>query len=79
VEHELEHHAGWRVGHDAMDDEERDEIVRERVRIVGRRAAAANVTGALGAFAGDLRSFIAHTWPLWLIVAVAAAVTLCSR
>ncbi|MGH7294854.1 MAG: metallopeptidase family protein [Polyangiaceae bacterium] len=77
IEHELEHHDGWRVGHDPMDDEERAEIVRERSRIVGQRAAAREGLAALG---GDLGGFFAKTWPIWLIVAVATvAVTMCNR
>ena len=77
LEHELEHHDGWRVGHDAMDDEERAEIVRENARLVGRRAAARDDLGRLG---GDVAGFLARTWPIWLIVAVVTvAITTCNR
>ncbi|HEX8794221.1 MAG TPA: hypothetical protein VF765_24930 [Polyangiaceae bacterium] len=77
IEHELEHHDGWLVGHDPMDDEERAEIVREHARMVGRAAAARRSVGALGA---DFRGFIARTWPIWLIVAVVSlAITVCNR
>jgi len=77
IEHELEHHDGWLVGHDPMDDEERAEIVREHTRMVGRRAAARRSVSALGA---DLRGFLVRTWPIWLIVAVVSlAITVCSR
>jgi hypothetical protein len=77
IEHELEHHDGWRVGHDPMDDDERAEIARERVRLVGRKAAVRADVSALGS---DLRGFLARTWPIWLIVAVATvAVSVCSR
>jgi hypothetical protein len=77
LEHELEHHDGWRVGHDAMDDDERAEIVRENVRVVGRKAVARESLGSLGA---DLRGFLSRTWPIWLIVAaVTVAVTTCNR
>jgi hypothetical protein len=68
VEHELEHHAGWRVGHDPMDDDERDEIARERVRRIGRTQT---VHGGLAALGSDVADFIARTWPIWLIVAAA--------
>jgi hypothetical protein len=67
VEHELEHDDGWRVGHDPMDDEERDAIARERVRLVGRKEV---VRGSLVALGQDLRGFMARTWLIWLIVAV---------
>jgi hypothetical protein len=70
IEHELEHHAGWRVGHDPMDDEERAEIVRERVRRIGRTQA---VQGGLAGLGADLGDFLARTWPIWLIVAAATA------
>jgi hypothetical protein len=70
IEHELEHHAGWRVGHDPMDDDERAEIVRERVRRVGRAAA---VQGGLAGLGADVGDFLARTWPIWLIVAAATA------
>jgi hypothetical protein len=77
IEHELEHHDGWLVGHDPMDDEERAEIVREHQRVVGRRTAARQSVGALGA---DFRGFLARTWPIWLIVAVVSlAITVCNR
>jgi hypothetical protein len=77
IEHELEHHGGWRVGHDPMDDEERAEIARERARIVGRKAAVRESVGALGA---DVRGFLARTWPIWLIVAAATLmITVCGR
>lgn len=77
IEHELEHHGGWLVGHDPMDDEERAEIAREHARMVGRRAAARQSVGALGA---DFRGFLVRTWPIWLIVAVVSlAITVCNR
>jgi hypothetical protein len=77
IEHELEHHDGWLVGHDPMDDEERAEIVREQQRMVGRRAAARRSVGALAA---DFRGFLVRTWPIWLIVAVVSlAITVCNR
>lgn len=77
LEHELEHHDGWRVGHDEMDDEERAEIVREKARLVGAKVAARESLGALG---GDFRGFLARTWPIWLIVAlVTVAISTCNR
>lgn len=77
IEHELEHHDGWRVGHDPMDDEERAEIARETARVGGRKAAVRASVGALGL---DVRGFLAKTWPIWLIVAVATvAISVCGR
>jgi hypothetical protein len=69
IEHELEHHAGWRIGHDPMDEAEHEEIARERVRLVGRTQAVRGELAALGADVGD---FLARTWPIWLIVAIGA-------
>lgn len=77
LEHELEHHTGWQVGHDPMDDEERGEIAREHARIVGTRAAARRDLQTLGQ---SLREFVARTWPIWLFVAAATlAITVCDR
>jgi hypothetical protein len=77
IEHELDHHDGWRVGHDPMDDEERDEIAREHARLVGRKTAARASVGALGV---DIAGFMARTWLIWLIVVgVTVAVTVCGR
>jgi hypothetical protein len=77
VAHELEHHDAWLVGHDAMDDEERAEIARERERIVGKRAVARQSVGALGR---DVAGFLARTWPIWLIVGGGTlAITVCNH
>jgi hypothetical protein len=77
LEHELEHHDGWRVGHDPMDDEERAEIRREQERLVGRRAVA---RAAASSFGADVRGFLARTWLIWLIVAVVTvAISVCGR
>jgi hypothetical protein len=77
IDHELEHHDGWRVGHDPMDDDERAEIAHEHARLVGRKATTRASVGALGA---DVRGFIARTWLIWLIVAaVTLAITVCGR
>jgi hypothetical protein len=77
LEHELAHHAAWRTGHDSMDDEEREEIAHTRAALVGRRRIRrASVT----ALAVDLRDFLVHSWPIWLIVvAWAVTVTVCGK
>jgi hypothetical protein len=65
------------VGHDPTDDDERTEIVREQVRVVGARASTRR---DLAHFAADLRGFVARTWLIWLIVAAATlAITVCDR
>ena len=75
--HELEHHAGWRAGDDPMDDDERAEILQERLRVVGRRQASRQSVVALGA---DVRGFLARTWLIWAIVAaISVAITVCDR
>jgi hypothetical protein len=68
VEHELEHHQSALVGHDEMDDEERDEIAHEQARILGKKALAKASVRGLGA---DLGGFVRRTWPIWVIVIVA--------
>jgi hypothetical protein len=75
--HELEHHKGWCTGHDPMDDDEREEIARERALVVGRKQTMRGGVAALGA---DIRDFIARTWPIWLIVALwALAISVCGK
>jgi hypothetical protein len=76
IEHELEHHEGWLVGHDPMDHEERAEIERERMRVVG---AAATVRQGLGALGADILGFVARTWPIWLIVAAITVAIMMSQ
>jgi len=77
IEHEIEHHSGWRVGHDPMDDEEHAAIERERAALVGRRETGRQTVSAFGA---DVGGFIARTWPIWLIVAVVTtAITVCGH
>jgi hypothetical protein len=77
IRHELEHHAGWRTGQDAMDDEERGEIAREHAVLVGRRQTARASVFALGV---DIGGFVARTWPIWLIVVVwMLAISVCGQ
>jgi hypothetical protein len=73
IEHELEHHAASLAGHDAMDDDERDEIAHEAMRVIGRREIARS--GAAELFR-DLGEFARRTWLVWLValIAVAAAI-----
>jgi hypothetical protein len=77
LEHELEHHAAWRTGHDAMDDEERAEIARTQAVLVGRRQVRRENVAAL---ALDIRAFVVHSWPIWLIViAWVAIISVCGK
>jgi hypothetical protein len=77
LEHELEHHAAWRTGHDSMDDDERKEIARTRAILVGRREVR---RASIAALALDIRDFLVHSWPIWLIVvAWAVAISLCGN
>ncbi len=77
LEHELEHHRGWLVGHDDVDDDERGVIASERARRVGRAVTVRRDVAALGS---DLRGFIARTWPIWVIVAAGTiAISVCDR
>lgn len=66
--HELEHHEGWRVGHDPMDDEERQEIAADRARAAGHKAI---VRAAARTFAADVVEFFARTWIVWVLIAAA--------
>jgi hypothetical protein len=68
LEHELEHHEGHLRGHDPMDEDERDEIAREVVRTVGKRALARRGTRALFS---DWGEFLRRTWPLWIVLLIA--------
>ena len=78
IEHELEHHDGWRVGHDPMDDEERAEIARER-GAPGRKEDR-RPRERRGAGRSTCAGFLAKTWPIWLIVAAATlAITVCGK
>jgi hypothetical protein len=40
IAHELEHHEGWRVGHDPMDEEEQPEVAAEHARTAGHETVA---------------------------------------
>lgn len=76
IEHEIEHHVFFLRGDDPMDAEERAEIDREALRIVGRREAGRRVASG---FAQSLRDFASRTWPLWVIALVALILSLLAR
>jgi hypothetical protein len=72
-EHELEHDAGYRRGHDEVDVEERRAIDAEAVELIGQRQTARLVVGS---FARDFGGFLRRTWPLWVLVAIGTALTI---
>jgi hypothetical protein len=74
IDHEVTHHLHHLSGSDPLDDEEREEIERERVRRVGQAEAIRRARrGALS----DLGGFVRATWPAWLLVAAATALGWC--
>lgn len=76
VEHELEHHGYFLAGDDPMDAEERAAIADEHARVVGRRALAEREARAFG---GSLVEFARRAWPLFAILAAAAALSWCGN
>jgi hypothetical protein len=74
IEHELEHHVYWARGEgDPMDDEERAEIAREVVRVVGRGEATRRT---FASFTTSLGDFFRRAWPLVALGLVALLLTL---
>ena len=74
LEHELEHHGFWlHGGTDPMDDDERAEIAREVVRVVGREETARRT---FAAFRLSLVEFVVRAWPLILIAVAVLVLTL---
>jgi hypothetical protein len=73
IDHELEHHEGYRRGHDAVDVEERRVIDEEAVDLIGRRGTAKLLVET---FAHDFGGFMRRTWPLWLLVAIGTVLTI---
>jgi hypothetical protein len=74
IDHELTHHLHHVAGSDPLDEDEREEIERERARRVGPTEAARRARRTL---AGDLVGFLRATWPVWLLVAVGSAIAWC--
>ncbi len=71
ITHELEHHEAHLTGHDATDDEERDEIARETARVLGKKELARSATRAFGS---DIREFWKRTWLVWVVVLIAVII-----
>jgi hypothetical protein len=76
IDHEIEHHLNDMGGTDPLDDEEREEIHREKERIVGK---AEVVRRARRGLAADLAGAWRATWPVWLVALVGTALAFCSR
>jgi hypothetical protein len=76
LEHELEHHVSFLRGDDPTDDEEREVIREETLRVVGRREAGRRAALGFGASVSD---FLRRTWPLWAIAALALAIALAGQ
>jgi hypothetical protein len=73
IEHELEHHVSFLRGADPMDDEERAEINREALRVLGEKEVGRrNVAGVVVGI-GD---FLRRGWPLILLAALALVVSI---
>ncbi len=75
IDHEARHHLHHLEGDDPMDDEERSEIVRERVRVVGKRELARRQSRA---FFEDIGAFLKVAFPLVLLLAILSLVRYCA-
>jgi len=77
IEHELEHHVGFLRGSDPLDEEEREEIERERRRMTGGRPSD-RLAGDVGSLFADIARFWRSTWPIWILAIAAVIATLLS-
>lgn len=68
IDHEVVHHLHFLAGDDPLDDEEREAIVEEKVRRIGKRESARRATKL---FVDDVTGFFRTAWPLLLIAFVA--------
>jgi hypothetical protein len=68
IDHEVTHHLHFLAGDDPLDDEERDAIVEENIRRIGKREAARRASKL---FVDDIAGFFRTSWPLLLIAFVA--------
>jgi hypothetical protein len=73
IEHELEHHVFHLRGEDPMDEEERAEIEREAVRVLGHREATRRT---LAVFGRSFPDFVRRTWPLIVLAALSLVLAL---
>lgn len=75
LDHEVIHHLHHLAGSDPLDDEEREEIERDRARLVGRAETGRRARRSAIA---DLGDFLRTAWPVLLIVAVGSALAWCA-
>lgn len=68
LRHELEHHLNFLSGDDPLDDDERALIASERARRVGRTETSRRASRALRS---EISEFLARTWYVWLLAALA--------
>lgn len=73
IEHELEHHIYYLRGDDPMDAEERAEIEREVVRVLGRGEATRRTLAVFGLSFSD---FVRRAWPLIALGALSLALVI---
>jgi len=68
IDHEVVHHLHFLAGDDPLDDEEREAIVEENVRRIGKRESARRASRL---FVDDVTGFFRTAWPLLLVAFVA--------
>jgi predicted Zn-dependent protease with MMP-like domain len=68
IDHEVTHHLHFLAGDDPLDDEEREAIVKENVRRVGKRETARRASKML---VDDVTGFFRTAWPLLLVAFIA--------
>lgn len=68
IDHEVTHHLHFLAGDDPLDDEERDAIVEENVRRIGKREATRRAGKEL---VDDVGGFFRTAWPLLLVAFIA--------
>ena len=68
IDHEVTHHLHFLAGDDPLDDDERDAIVEENVRRIGKREATRRAGKELVA---DVGGFFRTAWPLLLVAFIA--------
>lgn len=72
LEHELEHHVYFLRGNDPMDDDERALLRDEAARVIGATEVRRRASDELRQSVPD---FLRRTWILWVVVALAFALT----
>lgn len=68
IDHEVVHHLHFLAGDDPLDDEEREAIVEENVRRIGKRESARRASKL---FVDEVTGFFRTAWPLLLVAFLA--------